>query len=43
MQELLAQHPRVTAEPGDDWAVRFVRGACAVAAAAEAPEGVVPK
>jgi uncharacterized hydrophobic protein (TIGR00271 family) len=24
----LAQHPRVTAEGGDDWSVRFVRGAC---------------
>lgn len=29
LREVLAPHPRVTTELGDDWLVRFVRGQCA--------------
>lgn len=28
LRQVLAEHPRVTTEVGDDWSVRFVRGAC---------------
>ncbi len=44
LQDLFAQHPRVTTELGDEWKVRFVLGACTTAPAADAGtlEGGVP-
>jgi hypothetical protein len=28
LRDVLARHPRVTTEVGDDWSIRFVRGPC---------------
>jgi uncharacterized hydrophobic protein (TIGR00271 family) len=36
LREVLAQHPRVTTELGEDWQVRFVRGTCTASAPADA-------
>jgi hypothetical protein len=45
LRELLARHPRVTTELGDDWNIRFVRGTCPVSAGSDpgAPQAAAPK
>lgn len=39
LHHVLGTHPRVTTELGDDWSIRFVRGACPPGAAATAGSG----
>lgn len=45
LRDVLALHPRVRTELGDDWSVRFVRGTCTASASAGAgaPEAIAPR
>jgi hypothetical protein len=36
LRDVLALHPRVTTDPGEDWSVRFIRGTCKASAPADA-------